>query len=158
VTCPVHARRREVAPIPAPVAAALGLVLAALIPACTSGAGKRETSALIDAVEGFRRADAASRAAKVRELGAVPCSEAPVCEARRVCVEAAAPTTQALRLKDEVAARVADIEQKHLAADAPEAEALPAQLDEAAKLLEAGHRKMTECERRLADLRVQYGS
>jgi hypothetical protein len=131
-------------------------VLAAV--ACAPGSGKRETSALLNAVDGYRRADTSAKANRVAALQTVTCSEPPVCDAKAVCVAAVEPTTRALLLKDEVAARLADIEQRRLAPDAPEASALPGKLDEAQRLLETGRQKMTECERRLSDLRVEYGS
>jgi hypothetical protein len=125
--------------------------------ACTGGAGKRETSALVDAIDGYRRADNPAKPARVQAVGAVACSEPAVCDAKGICLDAIQSTTQALLLKDEVALRLVDIEQKRLSPDAPEAAALPGKLDEAQRLLEAGRPKMTECERRLADLRVEYG-
>ena len=138
---------------------ALALWVAAVAAAagCTSGAGRRETAALLNAVDGYRNAAVAAKGARAQAVGAVACSEASVCEARKVCVDAMEPTTRALALKDEVAARLADIEGHRLPPDDPQAAVLPAKLDEAQHLLESGRAKMTDCERRLADLRVQYG-
>jgi hypothetical protein len=124
--------------------------------ACGSSA-RRETSALVDAVDRYRQADNMWKPTQAHAVGALPCSATSVCEAKRVCLEAIDPTTRALALKDEVTARLADIEQKRLAPAAAEAASLPGKLDEAARLLEAGRAKMTECERRLADLRIEYG-
>jgi hypothetical protein len=124
--------------------------------ACGSSA-RRETSALVDAVDRYRQADNLSKTTHARAVAALPCSATSVCEAKRVCLEAIDPTTRALTLKDEVTARLADIEQKRLAPDAAEAASLPGKLDEATRLLETGRAKMTECERRLADLRIEYG-
>jgi hypothetical protein len=67
------------------------------------------------------------------------------------------PTTRALRLKDEVAARLIDVEHERLDPAALDGGSLADKLDEASRLLETGRAKMTECERRLADLRVKYG-
>jgi hypothetical protein len=122
-----------------------------------AGSGRRETSALVDAVDRYRQADNRSKPTHAQAVAALPCSATSVCEAKRVCLEAIAPTTRALTLKDEVAARLADIEQKRLAPAAAEAASLPGKLDEATRLLETGRAKMTECERRLADLRIEYG-
>ncbi|MGD0676909.1 MAG: hypothetical protein ABSC94_15960 [Polyangiaceae bacterium] len=127
-----------------------------LLGSCT-GAARRETSALFEAVDHYRRAAEPSKASQGQALIGLVCTDAAVCEAKRVCSEAVEPTTRALQLKSEVTARMLDLEQKRLAPGAPEAEALPAKLDEAAHLLEVGRAKMTECERRLADLRVRYG-
>jgi len=132
------------------------LALASATAAC-SGAAKRETSALWDAVDRYRDADNASKPVRGQAVAAVACTAASVCDAKRVCLAAIDPTTRALKLKDDVALRVADIEQNHLDATSPEAQALSGKLDLAAKLLETGRQKMGECERRLTDLRVQYG-
>jgi hypothetical protein len=120
-------------------------------------APKRETAALLNAVDFFRRADAAGRAERVRAIEGLPCTDARVCEAKGICVAAVEPTARALALKDEVTARVADLEQKRLPPDAPEVQDLPTKLDEATHLLEAGRAKMTECEAKLVDLRVAFG-
>lgn len=127
-----------------------------VLTACASRA-KREASTLVDAVDHFRRADDASKAAQVQAIAGVGCTDPKVCDAKQACLAAADATARAFALKDEVARRLGDIEQKRLAPDAPEAKALPGQLDEAQKLLEQGRAKMPECERKLADLRVDYG-
>lgn len=132
------------------------ILLASAAAAC-AGTDSRETASLIDDVDRYRHADSASKAAQTRAVAAAACSSTAVCEAKRVCIEAMDPTTRALAIKDEVTARLADIEQKRLDASSAEARALPGKLDEAARLLDAGRAKMTECERRLADLRAQYG-
>lgn len=131
-------------------------ILSGAVAAC-NGAPKRETTALVNAVDFFRRADAAGRAERARAIADLPCTEARVCEAKGICLAAVEPTARALALKDEVAARVADLEQKRLAPDAPEVQDLPAKLDEATHLLQAGRAKMAECEAKLADLRVAFG-
>jgi hypothetical protein len=123
-----------------------------------SAPGRREASALIEAVDRYRRADNPSKFNQAQAVGAVSCSATAVCAAKRICLDAINPTTHALSLKDEVAARLGDIEQRHLDPRAPEAASLADKLDEAARLLEIGRAKMTECERRLADLRLEFGS
>jgi hypothetical protein len=130
--------------------------LATLLPACANPA-KREAATLVDAVDRFRRADDASKATQVQAIAGVACTDAKVCDAKQSCLAAADATARAFALKDEVARRLGDIEQKRLAPDAPEAKALPGQLDEAQKLLEQGRAKMPDCEKKLADLRVNYG-
>ena len=80
------------------------------------------------------------------------CSDAEVCAAKQACLAAIDPTTRALSLKDEVAARVVDIQAKRLAPDAPEADALPGKLDQAELLLREGRAKMTVCDAKLAAL------
>lgn len=134
----------------------LVLVIPLAVVACT-GSGRGEASALIDAVDHYRQADDVSKTVQAQAVAAVFCHDAAICEAKRVCLAAMDPTTRGLRLKDEVAARLSDIEHKRLDPAGPEAASLPDKLDEAERLLDAGRIKMTECERRLADLRVQYG-
>ncbi len=132
------------------------LVVAAALVAC-SGSGKREATTLADAVDRYRRADDASKEAQGKAVAAVVCTDSRVCEAKQACVAAIEPTTRALALKDEVARRLVDLEQKRLAPDAPEAEALPGKLDEAERLLKDGRAGMARCDARLTDLRVAFG-
>lgn len=135
----------------------LGPAVAAIaLPACANHA-KREAATLVDAVDHFRRADDASKPAQVQAIAGVACTDAKVCDAKQACLGAADATARAFALKDEVARCLADVEQKRLAPDAPEAKALPGRLDEAQKLLEQGRAKMSDCEKKLADLRVDYG-
>jgi hypothetical protein len=129
----------------------------ALLTAC-SGPGKREASALSDAVDRYRRADDASKEAAGQAVSAVECTDSRVCEAKQACVAAVEPTTRALALKNEVARLLVDLEAKRLAPDAPEAEALPAKLDEAERLLKEGRAGMARCDARLTDLRVAFGA
>lgn len=132
------------------------LALGSLAAAC-SGSARHETTALRDAVDRYRGADDASKIARREAVAAVACTAPAVCDAKRVCLAAIDPTTRALKLKDDVSLRVSHIEQNHLDLTSPEAQGLSGQLDEASKLLEAGRQKMTECEHRLADLRLEYG-
>lgn len=125
--------------------------------AACAGPAKREAGSLLVAVDRFQRADIASKAALAQAVEAVPCSDQGVCDAKRACLEAIEPTTQALALKDEVSARVDDLQAKRLAPDAPEAQSLPGKLDLATRLLGEGRSKMPSCEKKLADLRIAYG-
>jgi hypothetical protein len=135
------------------------LVLVVLLAATgCAGAGRREARALVTAVDRYRHADGASRAGQAQAVAAVACSDAHVCEAKRACLGAIDPTTRALALKDEVARRVGDLEQRRLSPDSADAQALPGKLDEAEKLLNEGRSKMTDCDRRLADLQIEFGA
>ncbi len=129
----------------------LGLCLCAPA-ACTGSAARRESAALSDAVDRYRRADNASKPNQRQTVLAVACTDAEVCAAKQVCLAAIDPTTRALTLKDEVAARLLDIQTARLAPDAPEANALPAKLDEAERLLHEGRTKMSDCDTRLTTL------
>jgi hypothetical protein len=136
--------------------ALLAVALASTLSAC-GGAAKRETASLAAAVDRYRSADGASRAARAEGIAAVVCTDARVCDTKQTCLAAIDATGRALALKDEVASRLVDIEQKRLAPDAPEAAALPGKLDEAERLLGEGRAKMASCEKGLTDLRTQYG-
>jgi hypothetical protein len=116
--------------------------------ACGGGA-KRESAALSDAVDRYRRADDGSKASQGQSVVAVACTVAEVCAAKRACLAAIDPTTRALALKDEVAARLVDLQAKRLAPDAPEAAALPGKLDEAERLLHEGRTQMADCDAKL---------
>lgn len=137
--------------------AGLTLAVVAALAACDGGAGKREASTLVDAVDRYRRAEGPSKAALGEAVSAVACTDARVCDAKRACLAAIVPTTQALTLKDEVSRRLVELEQQRLAPDSPEAQALPGKLDDAERLLKDGRARMTDCDARLTDLRVAFG-
>jgi hypothetical protein len=124
--------------------------------ACTAPA-KREAAALVHAVDAYRRAPGEAKEARGKAVAGVACSDAQVCGAREACVAAIDPTLRGIALKDEVAARVGDIEKGALSADSPEAKELPGKLDEAERLLQDGRAKMGTCDARLLDLHVAYG-
>jgi len=132
------------------------LVAALLAPGCT-GAGKHEAASLVSAVDEFRHAPGPAKAQRGQAVVDLHCSDAKVCDAKQACVAAIEPTVRALALKDEVTARVADLEKGTLAKDSPEAQALPGKLDEAEKLLTDGRAKMQACDSRLTDLHVDFG-
>ncbi len=125
--------------------------------ACTATA-KREADTLASAVEAYRRTEGPMKAARARAVGEVACSDKRVCDAKADCVAAVDATTRALAIKDEVAARVGDIERGALDRGSPEAQALPGKLDEAEKLLREGRDRMRLCDEKLANLRVEVGS
>ena len=132
------------------------LVVTVALAAC-SGGGKREAVALTDAVDRYRRADDVAKETQGKAVAAVACTDSRVCEAKQACVAALEPTTRGLALKNEVARFLVELEQKRLAPDSPEAEALPGKLDEAERLLKDGRAGMTKCDARLTDLRVAFG-
>jgi hypothetical protein len=140
------------------VLAALALAAAGAFGLACTGAGKREAASLAEAVDRYRRADDASKDVLGREVAAVACTEARVCEAKQACLAAIEPTTRALLLKDEVASRLGDLEHKRLAPDSPEALALPGKLDDAERLLAEGRTQMALCDAKLAELRVAFGA
>ena len=130
-------------------------LLLLILAACATG--KREATSLVTAVDAYRHAAGTVKERRGRDVSAVACSDDRVCAAKQACVAAIEPTVRALALKDEVAARVADIEKGTLPAGSPEARALPSKLDEAEELLREGREKMGACDARLADLHVDFG-
>jgi hypothetical protein len=138
-----------------PAAAALVLALAA--PGC-SGQAKREVSALAAALDAYRAApEGPATTQRADDVARTACSDPQVCDARTACVAAITPTLRALALKDEVTRRLGDLQAHRLAPDAPEAQALPAKLDEASRLLQEGRAGMTACEKKVNDLRLHHG-
>ena len=133
------------------------VVLVAVVCAACSGSVKRETASLVAAVDLYERADGASKQAQAQAVAGVACSVAQVCDAKRACLAAIGPTARALALKDEVSARVEDLQAKRLTPDSPEAQALPGKLDLATQLLTEGRARMPDCEKKLADLRIASG-
>jgi hypothetical protein len=124
-------------------------------------AAKREGRALLGAVDQYRRADGAARTERAQAVVAVACTDPQVCAAKEACLGAISPTVRALALKDEVSARIAEMEgQRARGVDgsAPaDATALATKLDEAERLLKEGHANMEACEKGLVGLRVKYG-
>jgi len=133
------------------------LVGASLLSFACTDTGKRETAILTAAVDGYRRADSASKPTQATRVAAVACTDERVCDAKRACVAAIDPTTRALSLKDEVEQSVRDIEAKRISVDSPAARVLPAKLGEAEALLNDGRQKMSTCDRKLAELEVKIG-
>jgi hypothetical protein len=123
---------------------------------CSTSA-RHETVALLAAMDRYQRADNAAKGEHAQALAALPCSDAQVCDAKRACLAAIEPTARALALKDEVSARIGDLQAKRLAPDSAEAQTLPGKLDLATRLLNEGRARMPICERLLADLRIARG-
>jgi hypothetical protein len=128
-----------------------------LVIGCT-GTAKREADSLASAVEAYRRTEGPMKPARARAVSEVTCTDARVCDAKGDCVAAVDAATRALALKDEVAARVGDIEHGTLDRESPEAQALPGKLDEAERLLKEGRDRMQLCDEKLTKLRVEVGS
>lgn len=135
----------------------LVLLVTCALAACATNA-RRESVSLADAVDRYRHADSTAKAFQRQAVLTVACTDADVCAAKQACLAAIDPTTRALELKDEVAARLGDIQAKRLALDAPEADGLPAKLDEAERLLHEGRAKMADCDARLLALRARHGA
>jgi hypothetical protein len=133
------------------------VVLALLGGTGCTGAGKLEAASLVNAVDAYRHAPGPAKADRGKAVGDVPCTVTKVCEAKLACLAAIEPTVRAMALKDEVTARIAEIEKGTLAKDSPEAQALPGKLDEAERLLTDGRAKMQACDAKLTDLHIDFG-
>ena len=131
-------------------------LVAALVSGC-GGSCKRESRALIAAVDWYRHGESALKPALAQAVATTECTHHEVCDAKTACVAAIDPTARALFIRDEVARRVVDIEEHRLSPDSAEARGLPAKLDEAEKLLYEGRARMQDCEKRLTDLQVENG-
>jgi hypothetical protein len=125
--------------------------------ACQGGAAKRESVALTEAVDRYRNAEDAAKSERAQGVLAIACTDATVCDVKRICMAAIEPTTKALALKNEVAQRLNDLDRKKLSPDSPEVAELPGKLDDATRMLQEGRAKMGDCDKRLAELRVQFG-
>lgn len=125
--------------------------------ACQSSAGRRESASLAEAVDRYRNAEENAKSERAQGVLALVCTDASVCEVKRLCMAAIEPTTKALALKNEVAQRLNALDEKRLAPDSPELAGLPEKLEEATRLLQEGRTKMLDCDKRLAELRVQFG-
>jgi hypothetical protein len=136
--------------------ACLAVVAPILAAGCTN-AGKHEAASLVTAVDAYRHAAGPAKAERGKAVSDVACTEPKVCDAKLACLAAIEPTVRAIALKDEVTARVADLEKGTLAKDSPEAQALPGKLDEAERLLTDGRAKMQACDAKLTDLHIDFG-
>jgi hypothetical protein len=133
-------------------------VLALVCLQACNGALHRESGALAEAVDRYRKAAPAQKGPARQAVLAVACSAPDVCTAKQVCLAAIDSTLQAFALKDEVAARIADVQEKRIARDSPEAEALPGKLEAAERLLQEGWAEMSKCDAQLAALAAKHGA
>jgi len=136
---------------------ALWVALGLSVGACQGNAGRRESASLAEVVDRYRNAEEGAKSERAQGVLALACTDATVCEVKRICMAAIEPTTKALALKNEVAQCLNELDQKKLPPDSPEVAALPDKLEEATRLLQDGRTKMLECDKRLAELRVQFG-
>jgi|HubBroStandDraft_5_1064220.scaffolds.fasta_scaffold742472_2 hypothetical protein len=131
------------------------IALTFLVSAC-SPAGKHEAASLIAATERFHKAENTEKPDRAASIARVACTDAEVCEAKRVCESASKSTADALVLKAEVEQGIALLERGTLAKTDDAAAALPGKLDEAERLLTAGHEAMPACDQRILALRARY--
>ncbi len=126
-----------------------------LCASCSSA--KREASFLVAAVDRFHRAENADKPRSAAAISSVTCTDPAVCEAKGACQAATTATADALLLKADVEARLADIRRGALSKTDDAVKALPAKLDEAGRLLGEGRRGMPACDQKILVLRGRYG-
>ncbi|MFO0678056.1 MAG: hypothetical protein U0169_16090 [Polyangiaceae bacterium] len=118
---------------------------------------KRDATALVGAVDRYRRASNEEKPSRVDPIAAVVVHDPELVATKATCLEAAQSFARGLAKKRDVEKALHRIETKELASDSAEAAALPGTLDEAAKLVETGHAAMGRCEERTDLLRKKYG-
>jgi hypothetical protein len=131
------------------------LALVGSLAACSSA--KPQAASLVASVEMFHRASNEERPQRADALASVVCSDPEVCDAKKLCVEAATATATALRLKHEAETTLAEVEAGKRERQDPSVAALPAKLDEATVLLKRGRDAMPACDQKILVLRERYG-
>lgn len=129
--------------------------LGAYVCGCDGGAS-REARTLAQVVERYRRADNTQKAAMAVAISDTTCSAEDVCAARETCLASAKATVEALRIKGEISVALVDLEAGRLAKDDPEAQRLPAKLDDAETLLRDGFSRLQTCDEQLLNLKRAY--
>jgi hypothetical protein len=125
-------------------------------PILACGSAKQEAASLVEAVSRFRKAENGDKPDREKAIAALPCSDAEVCETKRVCEAATKPTAEALVLKAEVERGLADLEHGVIAKTDDAAAALPGKLDVAERLLAEGHAAMPACDQKVLALRARF--
>jgi hypothetical protein len=131
----------------------VGMVLVALV-ACSGD--RREAASLVSAIDRFHTAENPEKPGVADYAATVACSAHDVCAAKDACLKAIQDTAKGLRLKSEVSQGLAELEAKKLTPQDEAAKALPAKLEEAARLLDQGHAAMPACDARILELRQAY--
>jgi Sec-independent protein translocase protein TatA len=132
----------------------VSLVVSLLVVGC--GSAKQEAASLVEAISRFRKAENGDKPQREQDIARVVCSDAEVCETKRLCEAATRPTAEALLLKAEVERGLADLEHGVLARTDDAAAALPQKLDDAERLLAEGHAAMPACDKKVLALRARY--
>jgi hypothetical protein len=133
------------------------VVVAACVFLASCATDKKEARSLAAAVERYRLASDAEKGAAAAQIATVTCTDAAVCEAKQACVTASDATAKGLAAKAEVERLLADVQAKRLSPDDPSAKALPDKLDDADRLLKAGHHDMKACDEKVIALKLKYG-
>jgi hypothetical protein len=134
--------------------AALAVLLVALTPAC--GSGKREAMSLIAAVDRYRQAPMASKAAPEDVLEKLACTDPEVCAARETCLASARPTIRGVALKQQVESALDDLQAGRVTKDQVAAMGLAQKLDDASHAIEEGQGNLLACDAKVTALRMKY--
>lgn len=130
-------------------------LVCALLSSCATD--KKEARALATAVERFRLASDLEKGAAAAQIATVACTDPAVCDAKQSCMTASDATAKGLGLKAEVEHLLGEVQAKRLAPDDPAAKTLPDKLDDADRLLKAGHHDMKACDEKVIALKLKYG-
>jgi hypothetical protein len=144
-------RIEELPALVVPVALAAALALG-----CGSGSGKREAMSLIAAVDRYRQAPMASKAAPEDVLEKLACSDPEVCAAREACLASARPTIRGVALKQQVEATLADLQAGRLTKEQVAAMGLAQKLDDASHAIGEGQGNLPGCDAKVTALRLKY--
>jgi hypothetical protein len=136
-------------------AALLVFCACALSVGCASG--KRESASLVAAVDRYRTAEMGAKGPLAGAIEAVPCSVPEVCAAKEACVASARPTADGAALKAQVEAALDALHAGRITQEEAASRGLAKKLDEASRLLDEGHAKLSVCDARITALRLEYG-
>jgi hypothetical protein len=132
----------------------LPLLLAGLALSCDSG--KREAMSLIAAVDRYRQAPMASKAAPEDVLEKLACTDPEVCAAREACLASARPTIRGVALKKQVESALDDLQAGRVTKDQVAAMGLAQKLDDASSAIGEGQGNLPACDARVTALRLKY--
>jgi hypothetical protein len=115
----------------------------------------RDAAGLVAAVDNFRAADSAYKAAAAKAVEAAPCAAADVCAAKTACLAGIQPTVQGIALDQDVQ-NALDVLQSTQPPDPTLAQPLAEKAQKAHALLDQGHEAMRACDEKCVALRVKY--
>ena len=135
----------------------LGFAACAIaLAACAHDAAKAEATALVSAVDAYRRAGNPDKPNAALAVRAVACSDAQVCDAKAACLAAIDPGANGLALSAEVESALQALEAQRLSPDGAVARELPRKAKEAEVLLARGHDAMPACEQKILIVRIKH--
>lgn len=133
--------------------ACVRFVFVLLFASCTSP-GKQEARSLVAALDHYHKAENPEKPAAADEIEKVACSDEEVCAAKDACVKATSAMAKGLRKQHDVQSAIAQFDGPVPSTD-PRALTLPAQLDEADRLMRESQDAMPSCDEKITALRVK---